>query len=179
MTQPAYQHPYTRASITQAEITTIPVFNGDPNTLPIFIEACNNLIKTYGDRTNPNNSLNTYLVRIIKSRLAGEPLSLIGPRKLKTWADIKALLELSFFDQRSEDCLLNDLMVQDIGKNENPYSFGQRIKDMLNLLLTKMQLDIREELIPLKTSMYKNTALQTYKRGLMHRGRMGELIYLY
>ncbi|KAK9693513.1 hypothetical protein QE152_g34133 [Popillia japonica] len=60
MTQPN-QHPYTRASITQAEITTIPIFNGDPNTLPIFIDACNDLIKTYGDRANPNNSLNTYL----------------------------------------------------------------------------------------------------------------------
>ncbi|KAK9731623.1 hypothetical protein QE152_g13513 [Popillia japonica] len=93
MTQPN-QHPYTRASITQAEITTIPIFNGDPNTLPIFIDACNDLIKTYGDRANPNNSLNTYLVRIIKSRLAGEPLSLIGSRQLKTWTDIKALLEL-------------------------------------------------------------------------------------
>ncbi|KAK9692905.1 hypothetical protein QE152_g34818 [Popillia japonica] len=69
-------------------------------------------------------------------------------------------------------------MVQDIGKNENPYSFGQRIKDLLNLLLTKMQLDSREELIPLKTTMYKNTALQTYKRGLMHRGRIGELMYI-
>ncbi|KAK9739296.1 hypothetical protein QE152_g9060, partial [Popillia japonica] len=32
----------------------------------------------------------------IKSRLAGEPLSLIGSRQLKTWTDIKALLELSF-----------------------------------------------------------------------------------
>ncbi|KAK9721509.1 hypothetical protein QE152_g21509 [Popillia japonica] len=63
-------------------------------------------------------------------------------------------------------------------KGENPYTFGQRIKDILNLLLTKMQMDTGEELIPHKNTLYKDAALQTYKRGLMRHGRLGEMIYL-
>ncbi|KAK9717492.1 hypothetical protein QE152_g23713 [Popillia japonica] len=195
-------HPYTRSSISQAEISTIPTFSGDGNVLPLFVDACTDLVTTYADRTNPNNPINAYLVKIIKSRLGGADLvttyadrtnpnnpinaylvkiiksrlggeaqALIGSRKLKTWTDIKQLLQTTYLDQRSEDCLLNDLMSKQPKKGENPYTFGQRIKDILNLLLTKMQMDTGEELIPNKNTLYKNAALQTYKRGLMRHGK--------
>ncbi|KAK9744042.1 hypothetical protein QE152_g8145 [Popillia japonica] len=134
-------HPYTRSSISQAEISTIPIFSGDANVLPLFVDACTDLVTTYADRTNANNPINAYLVKIIKSRLGGEAQALIGSRKLKTWTDIKQLLQTTYLDQRSEDCLLNDLMSEQPKKGENPYTFGQRIKDILNLLLTKMQMD--------------------------------------
>lgn len=169
--------PFTRGLISQTEVLTIPIFSGDPNTLPVYIEACEDLIQTYA-RTNDPNAVNPYLSRIVKSRLAGKAQSLIGSRNLKTWIEIKRLLELSFFDQRSEDCLLNDLMTVTISKNENPYAFGEKIKDLLNLLSTKMRLDTREEQILLKTTLYKNTALQTYKLGLMKYGKIGELMYI-
>lgn len=41
-----------------------------------------------------------------------------------------------------------------------------------------MQVETDEALILLKTTLYKNTALQTYKRGLMKHGRLGEIIYV-
>ncbi|KAK9708455.1 hypothetical protein QE152_g27187 [Popillia japonica] len=41
-----------------------------------------------------------------------------------------------------------------------------------------MQMDTGEELIPHKNTLYENAALQTYKRGLMRHGRLGEMIYL-
>ena len=173
-----YQHPYTRTSITQAEISTIPIFNGDANSLPLFVDACEDLIRTYADLHNPVNPINPYLLKIIKSRFTGEAQSLIGSRKLSTWSEIKSLLELNFLDQRSEDCLLNDLTCETPRKNENPYTYGQRIKDMLNLLLTKMQTCTQQDLVPLKTTLYKNTALQSYKRGLMKYGNLGEIIYI-
>lgn len=173
--------PYTRGSITQAEISTIPVFGGEPNSLPLYIDACEDLVKTYANGQNLADPINPYLIKIIKSRLSGEAQALIGSRRLSTWHEIKTLLTLNFLDQRSEDCLLNDLTGESPKKNENPYSFGQRIKDTLNLLLTKMQLEATAELIqliPLKTTLYKNTALQTYKRGLMKYGNIGELLYI-
>ena len=78
-------HPYTRSSITQAEITTIPTFNGDPNTLSLYVDACEDLLRTYADVNNVANPINPYLIKIIKSRITREAQALIGSRNLHTW----------------------------------------------------------------------------------------------
>lgn len=103
-------HPYTRSNINQVEINAIPVFDGNTVTLPLFIDACEDLLTTYADKIDRNNPINPFLLKVIKSRFAGEAQFLIASRELQSWKDIKTCLELNYSDQRTEDCLLTDLM---------------------------------------------------------------------
>src|ERR1700712_757367 len=55
-------------------IDTLPVFDGNPYTLNIFLEACQQLINTHhGDQAQ-----NAFLLRAILSKLQGRALMLIG-----------------------------------------------------------------------------------------------------
>ena len=82
--------PFTRKDITQTEISTIPNFDGNPIILPLFVESCEELLQTYYDVVNPNNTINTFLIRIINHKFVGEAQNLIASRELQTWRDIKA-----------------------------------------------------------------------------------------
>ena len=169
--------PNTRASITPTEVNAIPSFDGNPVVLPLFVEACEDLILTYFNRQNLADPINPFVIKIIKGKFVGEAQNLIASRELATWNDIKACLQLNYSDQRSEDCLLTDLMQINAELNENPYSLGNRIRESLNLLLTKVKLIAQQPERVLKSNLYKKTALQTYLRCLMQYSDYGETIY--
>lgn len=111
------------------------------------------------------------------SRLTGKALSLIGSRNVESWADIKGCLMLNFQDQRTEDCLVADVMNIRPNRNETPYNFGMRIKDSLNLLCSKITLTEQDAArLDLKSKMYGETALQAYLRGLVSYGLLGDKV---
>lgn len=174
---PVPEHPYTPKDITQPMINIIPLFDGNPQTLPVYVESCEFLIHNYANLNDPTDPINSFIMRIVQSRLTGKALQLIGSRgKLTTWRELKALLELNFADQRSEKCLLSDLIHVKPERGLSPYNFGNKCKDTLNLLLTKVKQTETEERTVLKTQMYAETALETYLKGLMHYGKLGDKV---
>ena len=116
-------------------VDTIPSYNGDPNTLEIFINSCTYLFNNYGN----NRELNAYLLRVVISKLTDRALILIGNKpELNTWEAIRDSLRLSFGDQRNLECLEQDLMTLSPLKNEDPLEFGKRIQIARSRLSSKL-----------------------------------------
>lgn len=147
-------------------IDNIPKYDGNPNTLGIFIDNCETLIATFSDEHNPQ--INQFILRAIISKLVGRALILIGSRiELRTWNDIKNALNLSFSDQRNIDCLEQDLINLRPLKNETPYNFGMRCQDARSLIISKLNtlgFDDQERMI--RINNYNSLALRTFLRGL-------------
>lgn len=110
------------------------------------------------------------------SKLSGRALQIVGCNTINYWKDLKSVLELNFADQRSEKCLLMDVMNLKPTKNESPYNFGNRCKDTLNLLLCKVKSSETDANFKVKSSIYNETILGTYLRGLMQFGSLGDKI---
>lgn len=148
-------------------IDTIPHFDGNPNTLNIFIENCECLINTFSDEANP--ALNNFIYRAIIGRLTGRALTLVGPRsEFNTWTQVKNLLTSSFSDQRNIDCLEQDLIVLRPFKNETPYNFGMRCQDARSLLISKLNSLKATADKGLRIENYNKLALRTFIRGIPH-----------
>lgn len=148
-------------------IDTIPTYDGNPHTLNLFINSCENLFRQF---VNPHDvQFNSFLLRAILGKLTGRALSLVGSRiELVEWHQIRDLLQLSFGDQRNIDCLIQDLITLQINKNETPYNFGMRCQDARSLIVAKLNslpgVPPEEKIIKMNT--YNDLALKTFIRGL-------------
>lgn len=147
-------------------VDIIPNYEGNPHTLGIFIDNCENLISIFSDPHNP--AINSFILRAIIGKLTGRALSLIGSRiELRAWDEIKTALTLSFGDQRNIDCLVQDLISLRPLKNESPYNFGMRCQDARSLIISKLNtLDITREEKIIRIQNYDDLALKTYIRSL-------------
>lgn len=151
-------------------VDTIPYFDGNSNTLEVFISSCDYLCSTYG-RFN-DVILKDYLLRAVIGKLTGRAQILIGSRngELKTWDSVKEALRQSFGDQRNLECLEQDLLTLVPYKNEKPIEFGQRIQIAKSKLSFKIE-STSIETMPLLTKeihlkQYNQLALKTFIRGL-------------
>ena len=167
LTKSLSKMPVTPKDITTVYQDTIPVFDGDTSTLNAYIAACEFLITTF--LYEQNDVVQALLLRIFQGKLRGKALQTVSSNEIcGTWTELKALIINSFGDQRSESCLFNDLVSIKPARNESAYDLGKRIKSMLQLLLTQVKLhDVNLASRTLKSSNYKNTALQIYLQGLL------------
>ena len=159
--------PVTVRDISSIYQETIPNFDGDSSTLNAYVQACEFLVETF--LFEPNNAVQALLLRIFQGKLKGKALQTISSNETcNTFQEFKNLLLSNFGDQRSENCLFNDMINIKPNKSEGPFKFGKRIKETLQLLLTQVKLrdnEINSRL--LKTANYKNTALQLYLQGIL------------
>lgn len=160
-------------------IDSIPEFSGNENNiLEVFIDHCDSLIRIYENRTNVNDPINSFLIRAIISKLKGTALMLIGSRpEIRQWVDLKSLLRLSFGDQRSLDCLVQDLIIMRPNKSESYLNFGQRIQKARSAIASKLissNTPLEERRFQIKN--YDDLALKTFIRGLS--GRIQDMIRL-
>lgn len=149
-------------------LQTIPKFDGERTTLPVFLKNCEAFITTYIDNANPANPRNAWILRSILSRLEGRAMALVGSREdANSWFNIRRLLLQYFSDQRSLDCLLRELMYVKRDPRESLHEYGIKIQDMHNQLSTKLRLsDLDENLKLVKERDYESVALATYLHGL-------------
>lgn len=154
-------------SFLRLYIDTIPVYDGNPHILNIFIDTCQSLITNFYREGNDGH--NNFIMRAIIGRLSGRALSLIGSRihELNSWDQIKNLLNLSFGDQRNLDCLVQDLIILKPDRNETPYNFGMRCQDARSLVFSKLNmLSLNPAEHTIKIANYEELALKTFIRGL-------------
>lgn len=165
------------SDVTLNHIALIPTYEGDPNTLTMYISSCEYLISRFASK-DTTADINEYLLRLFQSKLSGKALQLVGSRETLTdWTELKELLELNFCDQRSENCLLQDLMQLRPDRGESAYNFGLRCKNVLNLLLTKVKMSVTDaNKRSVKVEMHKDTALQTFLRGITQFGEIGHRV---
>jgi hypothetical protein len=158
----------TNLSLLKLYVDTIPTYDGNVNTLEVFINSCDYLFTTFGTLAN---DVNAYLLRVVISKLTGRALILIGTKTdLNTWDLLKNALRLSFGDQRNLDCLEQDLLTLFPFKNEPPLEFGKRIQIVRSKLESKLgSVSVTEMCINTKrvySNQYNKLALKTFIRGL-------------
>lgn len=170
MTTPTQQTPQVAQQtaslqLLRLHLDVIPNYDGNPHTMNIFLEACQNLVDTFG---SADVILNNFLVRAILGKLTGRAMILIGSRiELKTWDEIKISIKESFGDQRNLDCLVQDLIALRPQKNETPYNFGMRCQDARSLITSKLNCcTYTEPERKIRQSNYDELALKTFIRGL-------------
>lgn len=145
----------------------IPLFDGNPKLLNRFLNSCENLIHNFKNNADPNDPINVCLFDTVLSKLRDRAADLISSRSdLNTWTKVKEVLQLCFADQRSIDCLIQDLISLKPHKNESPIQFGMRIQDVRSLLFAKLCTITDQAEKDLKIAHYNDFALKTYINGL-------------
>lgn len=120
-------------------IEVIPNFSGEPCELNNFIGSCDEVISQFAGGSEIVEKL---IFRAILGKLRGKALTLIASRsELQTWFEIKNLLKLSFSDQRSFTCLLQELHGLKQNPKENSYQFGIRCQYHRSLIFISINSD--------------------------------------
>lgn len=162
--------PEVNYTLLRYQADNIPHFDGNPKLLQRFVTSSENLIKAFQNSTNLNDPINICLFDTILSKLTGRAAELIVSRaELNTWTLVKQALINTFADQRSIDCLIQDLINLKPNKNEHPLNFAMRIQDSRSLLSAKLNAtneDNNTKLI--KINHYDEFALKTFIRGLSY-----------
>lgn len=155
--------------LLKLNIDTVASYDGNPETLEIFINGCDYLLRTFYDANNQN--LNDYLIRVILSKLTGRAQIIIGARtELTRWDSIKDALRQNFGDNRDLDCAVQDLITASPLRNESPLEFGRRLQIIRSRVATKINalpnalMNLQAKLINL--NQYDNLSLKTFIRGL-------------
>jgi len=158
-------------TLLRYQADNIPYFDGNPKQLNRFITSCEHFLRAFQNVNNVNDPINICLLDTILSKLKDRAADLICSRnELNSWALIKDALMLTFADQRSIDCLIQDLITTRPLKNESPISFGMRLQDARSLLFSKLNStlqDNQEKLI--KINHYDEFALKTFLCGLPYQ----------
>nr|CAI5819217.1 unnamed protein product [Callosobruchus analis] len=77
------------------------------DTLPSFISSCDYMFNTF---TTTDQTIQNYLIRVVQTKLVGRAQLLVECRtELTSWSSIKSALEQCFGDNRSLECLEQDL----------------------------------------------------------------------
>lgn len=155
-------------TLLRYQADNIPHFDGNPKILQRFISSCENLLKAFQNKVNVNDPINVCLLDTILGKLTHRAADLIASRaELNTWQLIKDSLIVSFADQRSIDCLIQDLIMLKPLKNEPSLNFGMRIQDARSLLFAKLSATNEAENVKIiKIQHYDNFALKAFINGL-------------
>ena len=158
--QPNYQ-------LIKYQADNIPLFDGNPKQLNRFINACDNFYNTHKNADN-NAPINTCLFDTILNKLVGRAADQIASRiELTNWPLVKNAIIATFADQRSIDCVLQDIITLKPDRNESPQQFGLRLQDIRSLLFSKVNMSDDERNIKLiKITEYSNLILKTFINGL-------------
>lgn len=155
-------------TLLRYQADNIPNFDGNPKLLQRFISSCENLLRAFQNARDVNDPINICLFDTILGKLTHRAAELIASRtELNTWQLIKDALIVTFADQRSIDCLIQDLITLKPQKNEPPLNFGMRIQDARSLLFAKLSATNEAEAVKvIKIQHYDNFALKTFINGL-------------
>lgn len=116
----------------------IPNFSGEPCELNNFISACDEAVTQYA----ADQTVSKLIFRGIIGKLKAKALILVSSRaELTTWEQIKSILKQTFSDQRSFNCLLQELHNMRPQPRENSYSFGVRCQYLRSLICSSINND--------------------------------------
>lgn len=160
--------PQTNYTLIRYQADNIPLFDGNAKLISRFITACENFLSAHQDRTNPNAPLNIALFDTILSKLTGRAADLIASRiELNSWTLVKEAIYATFSDQRTSDCVMQDIVTMRPLKNENSLQFGIRLQDARSLLYSKVNASNESRDVKLlKINEYGKLTMKTFINGL-------------
>lgn len=145
-------------------LTTIPEFDGNSRTLPIFLNSCDHLVTLF--QSSP--ALVDFLFRSFLARLRGRAQILLSQYPTSNWADAKQLLTTHFSDKRSLTYLSQALTKTYLRPGEDLRRFGSRCHNLLAGITSNIMADLTltTEEKALRLEFYEDLALKTYLTNL-------------
>ncbi|KAK9752271.1 hypothetical protein QE152_g4367 [Popillia japonica] len=125
-----------RQELTRNHIDIIPKYEGDPNTLSMYIGACEYLAVTFGNPQNPADAINGFLLRIFQSKLEGRALQLVGSREGNFTIHWIEETQQEFEEDNYEHENYTSLMEQSEITEEEPISCIKPRKTTTNMRIT-------------------------------------------
>lgn len=153
-------------ALDMKNLSIIPTFNGNPNRLHRFVDACESILTYYYDRQDNNSFQNILLINGILNKLEGRAEEVIAINGVKSWDDIKFTLLENFGDQRDENCLNQDLVNLKQSFNETPYQFHEKVLHLLNTICNYIDLHSTGNERDTKRDFFTKQALKTFLAGL-------------
>ena len=144
-------------------IETIPIFKGEPEILPIFVEECERVIK-YFYKPNVESATNDFITARIRSKIQGDAFLFIANKKITTFAELKASLISCYSEQKDDATLIRQLCLLE-QHNDSAFEFYKKIQKILNSLLSYANLNYTEHADGL-CQHFRRVALKTLLEGL-------------
>lgn len=139
----------------------IPRYDGNANTLNLFISKCEYVLQFSRIEGNPHQDL--YLFHAVSSKLTDKAASLLSDNpSVTSWDRLKELLTQHFGDPRSEECIAIELETLKIKQGESYLDFCQRIQSVRSALFAKVNRLCDEGVKSAKMIIYNNTALNIF-----------------
>lgn len=163
MANPNYQ-------LIRYQADNIPNFDGNTKTLGRFITSCEHFLQNHQNRQNAADPINVCLFDTVICKLTGRAAELIASRtELDTWQKIKDSLIVTFSDQRTEDCLVQDIINMKPDRNDSLHSFGLKLQDSRSLLFAKINSsNDPANMKILKIEQFDNLCLKTFINNLSY-----------
>lgn len=146
----------------------IPNFDGNSKQLCRFLRSCEHFLLNHQNPNTPDAPINICLFDTIIGKLKGRAADIIASRvELDSWQKVKDSLIVTFSDQRSEDCLVQDIISMKPIRNEPIQNFALRLQDARSLLCIKI--NNSDDLDPvklIKIQQYDELCLKTFINNL-------------
>jgi len=113
----------------ETALNMIPKFNGDcPQEVYPFLNACDFVTKTVSDDCRP------ILIQAILTKLAGKAFAATQHREVKSWEDLRGLLEVTFCAKRTPGYLQLELTTTKHKVGETIQEYSSRVEALLHEL---------------------------------------------
>lgn len=152
--------PEVNYNLFKIQLETIPIFDGSEHRINSFIRSCDAITKTY---ENHDLDIKNIILQTILSKLRDRAEQLICSRnELNKWSLVRQAILDYFGDKRDFAQLVVEFQNLKINFREDPIQFGLRIQESLSKLLTKMTLSDTITDKAVRTTIFTQTALETY-----------------
>lgn len=149
----------------------VPVFKGEPELLPYFIEEAEKIIRNFYDVQNAANPRNDFLTSRIRAKIQGEAALYLGNKQIRNWQELRQALVNAYSDKRDDATLTIEMVKLEQG-NDTAFAFYKKIQKLLHLQISYANLNYgaNEGL----NNHFRKVALKTLLNGL--RDPLGSLM---
>ena len=118
-------------------LNTIPYYDGNTNTLNMFVNAVNSVLALLGMIQPELDAFEIATIFLaIRSKITGKALESIKDLSIRSWDELKECLLRNFADKSSSVTILNEIL--NITNIKNPTLFFDIIKGKFNNFKSKM-----------------------------------------
>lgn len=128
-----------RTSKINFALNSIPIYNGDPNKLSIFINAVNTVQNLFGTFNPPLDNFDTAISFLnIKSKITDKALDSIKDLEFQNWNELREHLIRNFKDRTNSTTIINELLKIN---NKNPYKLLEITKEKFTAFKSRLSVE--------------------------------------
>lgn len=124
----------------------IPVFHGNPDSLPKFLNSCDKIIGRFFNQEEPDDFQNEEIIEAILLKIQGSAEKIFAAKRITSYEQIKTLLLENFSDRRDIFTLDLEFSSYKQGDKESPFHFHERLTRHLDTTVAHIRNHIQPQL---------------------------------